>query len=545
MTICRLRLVAGAICSCLPLLVPGIASAGGGSLEPTLGTAVPASPAKADGTMGMAARRAVQQGYLVPDQAAYDAAKAAGLQGGGAGGGADTVAGTLAPVVTRGWLGIDDSTVAYPDSTSAVGTTRYIELVNRKFAIYNKASDVPIATGPLRTLSGLGTANVFFPQMIWDPQTRRFYYAMDAIVSAADNRIAFGWSKTASPDNASTDFCHYEIDYNDFFPDFPRLGDTRDFLLFGVNTFTGGGTSMGSDVIGVGKPGAGAVCPDSSTFPFGFEQDIRYEGDSRVFSPVPANQTDSSGAGWIVTGSIGFPSNFLGLLRVTRDPTTGNPVFETPVSRGVPVPLHTAPADAPQKGSAVLLDTLDGRLTQAVSGIDPGQADKVGIWTQHTVAGPGGRAAIRWYEIDPIARIVLQSGTASSPTLFNFNGAISPDRAVNGTVKSGGDGMVLGFNSSGTTGAGKAGFPQVRMISKVGAGAQSGQRVVRNSPGPYIGSGCAGSPVTCRWGSYSGATPDPNPPGANNQVWLVSEYASAGTSTSRANWRTWNWVATP
>ncbi len=522
-----------------------MAWAGGDSREPALENASPASPAEADGTMGSAAPRAVRQGYLVPDPDAYDAAKTAGLQGDGGGSGADTVAATLAPVVTRGWLGISDSTAAFPDSTSAVGTSRYIELVNRKFAIYNKASDVPIATGALRTLAGLGTTNVFFPQMIWDPQTRRFYYAMNAIVSAADNRIAFGWSRTASPDNASTDFCHYEIDYNDFFPDFPRLGDTRDFLLFGVNTFTGGGGSAGSDVIGVGKPGSGPACPDSSTFPFGFQQDVRYEGDSRVSTPVPANQTDSSGVGWIVTGSTGFPSNFLGLLRVTRDPTTGNPVFQTPVSRGVPVPLHTAPADAPQKGSTVLIDTLDGRPTQAVSAIDPGHADKVGIWTQHTVAGPGGRSEIHWYEIDPIALTVLQSGTVSSPTLFNFNGAISPDRAVNGTVKSGGDGMVLGFNSSGTTGAGKAGFPQVRMVSKVGAGAQSGQRVVRNSPGPYNGSGCAGSPVTCRWGSYSGATPDPNPPGGTNRVWLVNQYGSGGTSTSQANWRTWNWVATP
>ena len=109
---------------------------------------MPGSPAKADGTMGSAARRALQQGYLVPDQAAYDAAKEAGARRVGADGAADIVAGTLAPVVTRGWLGITDSTTAFPDSTSAVGTTRYIELVNRKFAIYNKASDVPVATGP-------------------------------------------------------------------------------------------------------------------------------------------------------------------------------------------------------------------------------------------------------------------------------------------------------------------------------------------------------------------------------------------------------------
>ena len=48
----------------------------------------------------------------------------------------------------------------------------------------------------------------------------------------------------------------------------------------------------------------------------------------------------------------------------------------------------------------------------------------------------------------PAANSLLQSGTASNPSLFQFNGAISPNRQVNGATKTGGDAMVLNYDSS-------------------------------------------------------------------------------------------------
>jgi hypothetical protein len=101
---------------------------------------------------------------------------------------------------------------------------------------------------------------------------------------------------------------------------------------------------------------------------------------------------------------------------------------------------------------------------------------------------------------------------------------------------------VLGFSTSGTTT-----FPAIRHLSKVGAAAQSGHVLVRQSPGNYTGFDCAGSDNSCRWGDYAGASPDPVlPRGATRgRVWSVNMYASGGTSTLIANWRTWNWAATP
>ena len=81
---------------------------------------------------------------------------------------------------------------------------------------------------------------------------------------------------------------------------------------------------------------------------------------------------------------------------------TGPTIGGTPalVSDGdVAVPTFDIPAPVPQPGTSDTLDSLDARLTQAVAVNDPGAGGAKGIWTQHTVAGPGGRSVVRWYEI--------------------------------------------------------------------------------------------------------------------------------------------------
>ena len=162
---------------------------------------------------------------------------------------------------------------------------------------------------------------------------------------------------------------------------------------------------------------------------------------TQAFTPVPANEIDTKATGFAVARPRPLPATQLSLFKVTRDATTGNPVIQ---STGTPVtvPNYMWPSNAPQKGSVNALDTLDARQTQAVAAVDPGHSGKFAIWTQHTI-NVGGRAAVRWYEIDPAANSLLQSGTASNPSLFQFNGAISPNRQVNGATKTGGDAMVL------------------------------------------------------------------------------------------------------
>jgi hypothetical protein len=500
-----------------------------------------------DGTMSATARQAMNEGALT--LAADDRAKARGnaataSTGSAAAGPAEVEA--LAPTATRNWEGIFNTGSAPSDSTGAVGTTRYVETINRNVAIYNKTSNTPIHTNTLNAWWGqAASANSFDPQVIWDPSTVRFYYAGDTVVSSSDNRLSFGFSKTASPNNATTDWCHYQINYGSAFPDYPKLGDSSFFVTFGVNTFNTAGSFIGSDILAVGKPPAGTTCPDASTFAFGAKQNL-----ANTFTPVAVNQTDPSGNGYFIGRNLGLPSTLLRLWRVTRNATTGAPVFGA-TSTNLTVPNYTVPANAPQRsgftGSTKTLDTLDARPTQAVSATDPSPAGvnnaPGAIWTQHTTsrtASAGVGAEVRWYEIDPSPLSLVQSGKVTSTTTFNFNGAISPNRGRNGSTVVGGNAMVLGYNASSTSL-----FPRVRMVSKIGTAAQSAAVAVRTSPGNYNGFDCAGADNDCRWGDYSAATPDPIPGTSAGKVWMTNMYASGGTSTAQANWRTRNWAATP
>lgn len=531
-----------AVAAFLATAIPASSSPSGG--HPRLMSAAAHRKASSQnpnrGTLSPAVRQALSQGYLVPDQAQYLRQKAGAARRASASPAAPaTRAGRLAPVKIRAWAGINDTNWAPPDETSAVGTTRYLELVNSDFAIYDKTSNTPIATGAMNDLVGaLSTDSVFDVQVIWDPTTSRFFYAADDVASSTNNSVAFGFSKTASPTSAA-DFCKYSINFGSTFPDYPKLGDSKFFTMIGTNLFdSSGSTFLGSDLAAVSKPPAGTSCPAASTFKFKDVTPLRMNTSNPAFTPVPANEIDTNGTGWAVARSGTLPGTQLSLFKVTKS-STGSPVIQSTGS-AVSVPSYTVPADAPQSASTNKIDTSDARMTQAVAGIDPTRSNALAIWTQQTAFGGAG-AQVRWYEINPITHAVLQKGTVTSASLYEFNGAISPNRQVNGSTKSGGNSMVMNFDTSSSMA-----FPSIKMVSKVGTGGQSGKVAVLNGTKPLSGFDCSkvASTGKCRWGDYAAATPDPS---IANRIWNVSQYAVGSGSgiTGPATSRTRNFIATP
>ena len=478
------------------------------------------------GTVGTAARHAMKQGYLVPNQARYNRQKARAARTTSARDALTApVGGALAPVKNRAWAGINDVNFAPPDETSAVGTSRYIELVNSKFAIYNKTSNTPMSSGTINGLVGAGGADeVFDVQVMWDATTKRFYYAADDVVSNTNNKIAFGFSTSANPSNAS-DWCRFAISAGATFPDFPKLGDSQNFLMIGTNFFNGN-NFVGSNVFAATKPKASDNCTTYAKTVKTADKNI-----TGGFTPVPASEIDNNATGWSVAIPLST-GNKLQLYKVTKA-GNGAPVIGTTPS-SVTVPSFTTPPPIPQKGSTHKIDSSDTRNTQAQAGIDPGHGNQFALWTQHTVKGGAG-AEVRWYEINPATHSLIQSGKATSPSLFEFNGAIAPNRQVNGATKKGGNAMLMNFDTSSS-----ASFPSIKMVSKVGGGAQSGQVAVLNGTKPLGGFDCSQNP--CRWGDYAAATPDPSA----NRIWNVSQYGvGTGSAAGLATSRTWNFIATP
>src|SRR5918999_3131800 len=108
------------------------------------------------GPLSATQKLAIKQGYLVPDQDAYEQAKARAQRLAG-GGGKTTYAAAqgVDPETFRSWEGIRNKKGGTPsDSTGAIGPTRYIELINVRYAIYGRTSDRPIGTGTLNELAG-------------------------------------------------------------------------------------------------------------------------------------------------------------------------------------------------------------------------------------------------------------------------------------------------------------------------------------------------------------------------------------------------------
>jgi hypothetical protein len=212
-------------------------------------------------------------------------------------------------------------------------------------------------------------------------------------------------------------------------------------------------------------------------------------------TPVPANTTDSVAAGYVVAAHS----------PLLAGPQTKVMLWHVSSAAGVPnlfsdgemiVSSYNVPATAPQPGTSNTLDTLDARLTQAVARFDS-DAGAEAIWTQHTVAGPSGRSAVAWYEMLPATLSVRQQGQAGSATDWLFNAAISPSSA--------GNDAALFYNRSSQIQLPVVATQSRRSITLLGT-MDPGETLLLTSLQPDVDISC--TPV-CRWGDYSGATPDP------------------------------------
>jgi len=470
----------------------------------------------------------------------------------GGGGGGPTV--TSYPNVTPSFNGTYQTGLTPPDTTGAIGTDRYIETVNTKYAIYGRTGS-QINSGTLSSLTGISTGlfgySLSDPQMLFDVKTQRFYYVAVYYDSLflSDNGIAIGWSKTATP-ASSADFCQYAISFGAELPDYPKLGDSSDFLLAGFNQFgNGASTYDGSAFVTLNKPLTGSECAATSSFKV-YKSTVLQNGDGTpAATPVPANLVDDGsggGAGYVVANadlSTTSSAGFVSVYKVTTSGVVGGiPIPFVSAVTSVSVPSYSMPSSAPQKGSSYLLDTLDGRFEAAVAAVDPTRG-AVAVWTAHAVYGGSGSAGSeeRWYEIDPNAGTVLQSGSVGNSSLFVWNGAVSPDR--NGTTGSFGGSMAMSVSTSSLTT-----YPAIQFVTKQAGSVQSSPVTPNNlvqATGPNVDFSCS-STTPCRWGDYSGASPDPNPGSTTaGKVWLANQYNTASGSTSGTAWRTWLFAVTP
>lgn len=431
------------------------------------------------------------------------------------------------------------------DSTGAIGPNQYVEVVNSKIGVFDRRNLSPVSALSLQEFIHHND-DIFDPQMIWDPTANRWFYLLADIGpptlpqgTNGRNYLAFGWSKTADPTDLAGGWCNFRIDtdskfggiQSQYFPDYPKLGDNNAQLAFGVNLFdnfappapgtgvTGGFTS--ASILTVPKPANGTIasCPAENFFQSSskvkggpsFGGTLKTASGDVAFTPVPANVFDSSGTGYVVIADSPGDGAERSTLSAYRFDGSGS-ISATP--QKFAVGSYSLPGNAPQPGnpSIDVLDTLDGRLTQAVGRADPRAAGAEAIWTQHTINGAGDRSAVRWYELIPATGQVRQQGTISDTANFAFNGAISP--------ASDGAHAALDYNVGGP-----AQVPKILARSRSGsqpAGFLGPATTLGTSATSLTDTTDCGDAPPCRWGDYAAATPDPANP---LLVWGSNQFA--------------------
>ena len=311
-------------------------------------------------------------------------------------------------------------------------------------------------------------------------------------------------------------------------------------MSIGVNVYddSTGFTFITANVFAIRKPALGDTsCAVSSALYFADATNVMHNADgSLAFTPVPTNTADASPFGYIVAAHSpvdGSGSSAPKIMVWHLALMAGSPAL---VADGdVTVSDFGIPAAVPQPGTSYTLDSLDARLTQAVAVNDPGASGAKGIWTQHTIAGSGGRSLVRWYEILGGAPPTLrQQGDIASNSDFVFNGAISPSI--------GGDSAAIFYNRGGTSTLSVIGA-RTRSSATPLNGMDTGELLVAQSSAADQDFTCgSSSPTTpCRWGDYAGASPDPANAGV---VWGSNQVTGGCTFICGffAQWQTRNFA---
>jgi fibronectin type 3 domain-containing protein len=414
--------------------------------------------------------------------------------------------------------GLVDHMVTPPDSTGAIGPSHYVEMVNQQVGVYDRNLNAVSSTNLTSFVAASGWT-VSDPQIEWDQQGGRWLYAAVGI-SAGNNVLLFGWSKNADPSNLTGGWCRFGVYRHQFLDDYPKLGHDDNYLIVGSNVYDDTVPNYGwvtATVWAVPKPPlADTSCAAPTTawnFADGASPLLNADG-SPASPPVPATNAGGAAVGYVVAGHspLDLPVGPRADLMVWHVmPDGGDPAL---VADGdVPVGSFDIPAPAPQSGTTLKLDTLDARLTQAVAAVDP-SAGAVGLWTQHTVAGPGGRSVVRWYELLPATLAVRQQGEVASASDFVFNGAISPT--------AGGDAAAVFYNRSSSVQATVIGGQTRNAATPLGS-MEAGELLIGTSTTFDRDFSCSAT-TPCRWGDYAGATPDPVDSGV---VWGSSQVTGA------------------
>jgi len=461
-------------------------------------------------------------------------------------------------VIGLNFDGTGVSNSAPPDTTGRVGRNHYVQWVNTKLAVYDKAGHLlfgPVKGNTLfQSLGGTcATHNDGDPIAEYDVLADRWVLTQFA-VGAGDG--SFSHQCVAVSISGDPLGAYYLYDFRTssaadpaLFVDYPHVGVWPDGYYITTHQFGSDGSfSQGVYVYDrasmlAGLPATyqfynfGASAP-GGTFTYGGA----LPADLDSLTPPPAGapeivvqhgSPDTDGSTgyvvhvWKVKTTWGASPSLVvtGPTDVSIAPFNGElctaflPITVALGSRPcVPQPIPLAPAGAtPYTPADIWLDGVADRLMYRVAYRNFGDHDSIVL--NHTVNATGHQAGVRWYEIRnaTTSPALYQQGTyigATPDTNHRWMGSVAQDNSGN---------MLAGFTKSGAT-----------LLTEIDvAGRQANDPP--GSLGPEIlmkGSGGSQILTGNRWGDYSTMTVDPLD---GCTFWYTAEYIP---SDGQFNWKT-------
>jgi hypothetical protein len=440
------------------------------------------------------------------------------------------------PPVTASFAALGDNNTAIPpDTMGAVGPAHLMTMLNTEVRIQNKVGGI-VSTVSLATFwtAGTGlTGSPFDPHVIYDSISGRWIATVGADGNSATSEIWFAISASSDP-TLGWSFFFFDADAaNTTWADFPGIGVNNTWVAITTNMFTVAGMPafVGAKMWVIDKTTALAGEPLTVTvFPTSFD----FEGGFGTFGSAlqPAVTYSAAEPTLFIVDNPGFSSGGTPLVRLSRITGTG-PAPAWSVVPGSPFAgtglffvandFEFSWPNAPQAGTATLIDSGDPRATPAVY-------RNSRLWFAHSGGLPNGassHAATFWYQLNPAAMPapIVQSGVLDGGAGVWH---IFPSIAANAA-----NDACIGFSRA------SAGI----FIEAVGTSRFAGDApgtmmlpltVLKSGEDSYVkdfGSGSVG------WGDYSATSIDP----VDGSCWTIQEYSAldVGPDASDDRWGTW------
>lgn len=396
------------------------------------------------------------------------------------------------PVVAQNFTAIAPGVSTPPDTNGAVGPNHLLLATNGTVRIQDRTGTIVSSTSLLSFWSGMGISDAFDPRSYFDPYSQRFVIITCAERRNAASGMLFAVSATDDPTGVWHRWLLDADSTNVDWVDYGNLGFTNDEITFTGNMFSIAADNFaGVQFWRIDKASA------LSGGPLAFET-FRVTGAGGTLVPVTTLDPAQTTQYIIRVGT----SNLFGQGRVQLywlGGALGSTTLSISANAAMGAPWSSTMPDAPQLGSAALIETNDDRIQSAVYRNGT-------IWCTHHGGAPllgATRVGAKWWEVVPTTGLTLQDGFLEDPSGTSY---YFPSITVNAQGL-----MMLGCSGSSATDY--VGTYYAWRNPDTAPGVLEGVERYKEGVGAYTGP---------RWGDYSGIYLDPND---GTSIWVLQQYA--------------------